>query len=258
MLLKSLRLVGELSEAPSFLGRLPNLEALDLTLGGEVDGGECGAAMAALAPRLRVLDLIALTEESGDATAIAKALARFFALQASASARQTRPTRPRARPPARPPALPPAPAAPARPGPPLCLNLEVRLEASGDLAKALARRPLAAWGTVRALDLSVETLGRASALPLSLLKRIATDLTGLRELSVWNPLPHPLPTESAAAFRGRLRRLRADVVDPGAAGPKQAKQLRQKAELEAALGIEVEPLTKAGGDGLTLFEACGL
>eukprot|EP00741_Cyanophora_paradoxa_P023155 tig00021571_g22365.t1 len=110
---------------------------------------------------------------------------------------------------------------------------DLKLEVHWDCAEALAAgRSLAAWRRVRTLDLDVNGGRRAIRAPF--LARVASDMKGLRELALAGKpeLPLPLAPDVAAALRRRLRRLRLDMP---------STQRGQRAELEKALGIRVEP-----------------
>eukprot|EP00741_Cyanophora_paradoxa_P014668 tig00020816_g14146.t1 len=66
-------------------------------------------------------------------------------------------------------------------------------------------------------------------LPAPFISRVASDMVGLRELSAGGELPLPLSAGAAAALRGRLRRLRASLVDRHADASTQALQLARRA-----------------------------
>eukprot|EP00741_Cyanophora_paradoxa_P007006 tig00001067_g6778.t1 len=107
-------------------------------------------------------------------------------------------------------------------------------------ALALSRHSLAPWSGVR-------TLGLGGHDPSAdLVRRIAFDMTSLRELVLGGSLPLPLPADVAAAFRGRLRRvrMRANVEQVQSTGDAATTdELRARlAELEGAIGVAVEPL----------------
>eukprot|EP00741_Cyanophora_paradoxa_P017798 tig00021017_g17190.t1 len=146
-----------------------------------------------------------------------------------------------------------------------CLNLDYEGEAAGALADTLLRftaledlqltagldcmsalfqRPLAAWRGLRALDIFIcDYESDTIQIPAAILSRIASELTGLRELAVGAELPLPLPADVAAAFRGRLRRLRADVIDPDSDDAKTlARQIIEWQKLQETLGVEVVPV----------------
>eukprot|EP00741_Cyanophora_paradoxa_P012277 tig00020604_g11863.t1 len=120
---------------------------------------------------------------------------------------------------------------------------DAKLELSSDCFKALSQRSLAAWDRVRSLDIPAEHSEIGAEDFVALLSRIASDMTGLRELATGAELSLPLPPDITAALRGRLRRLRAYVVDSHASAAMQDEQRRQLAELQDALGagVKVEP-----------------
>eukprot|EP00741_Cyanophora_paradoxa_P009812 tig00000147_g9505.t1 len=123
-----------------------------------------------------------------------------------------------------------------------CTALEdLSILAGWGLYDALSRRSLAPWGRLRSLDAAVDTEMDSDPIPPAFFSRVSSDLRGLRELEVGPTLPLPLPPDVVAAFRGRLRRLRAHVVDRGRPHAEQAEQRARQAELEGALGFKIEP-----------------
>eukprot|EP00741_Cyanophora_paradoxa_P009767 tig00000147_g9463.t1 len=111
-----------------------------------------------------------------------------------------------------------------------------------ECSEALSGRSLSPWGSVRALAFSNSGVRACIPLSAAVLSGIAYDMTGLRELSVGGgvQLPLPLPAGAGAALRGRLRRLRARVVDEKADAATQSEQRALQAELERAVGVRVE------------------
>eukprot|EP00741_Cyanophora_paradoxa_P025341 tig00000367_g24460.t1 len=186
-----------LSQDVSFLAALPRLEALELLA--FVSRGP--SPLAPLAPRLRCLRLSSNHRGASEAAAanigaLSGALASFSALE------------------------------------------DLRLELFSDAFDGLSGRSLAAWRGLRSLHLAVKGSAaglqdgresdRVRPLPGPLLSSIASDLVGLRDLVLENPLALPLPDGVADALRGRLRRLRLSAGRPA------------RAELEGALGIKVK------------------
>eukprot|EP00741_Cyanophora_paradoxa_P018950 tig00021108_g18293.t1 len=212
--LRSLALNGKAQEL-SFLAPLTRLEALRLLLiTGDALESAARTPLLALAPRLRCLDISSHCAGAA-AAGLAAALQRFTALQ------------------------------------------DATLDLTPDCLEALARLPLApSWAAVRSLQVDVaDRLYRTGvlAIPAPLIssqlfrpQRIASDLTGLRmrELTLGDRLPVPVPADFAAGLRGRLRRLRADPLHP-LAWADEATRAVQRAQLAAlgdALGLRVEPL----------------